>query len=238
MILDIIIDRVRSKSNPLYRNMYDLYKKAEGASFPMPKPMARFFYAERKARWFFWYWLTNKIYYQPLLRSRCTSVGKNLLTDGDLPLIFGSGRIIIGDDVHIGNKNAWFVAPNLFPMPELIIGSGTHISYQVGISVESQVEIGRNCLIAGETMMFDNDSHGIYCDDGRKLTKDNVAPIKICDNVWIGLRSIIMKGVTIGEGAVIAAGSVVTKDIPPRTLAGGNPARIIKKIEKTSNMVD
>jgi len=56
-------------------------------------------------------------------------------------------------------------------------------------------------------------------------------PIRICDKVWIGMNAIILKGVTIGEGAVVAAGAVVTKDVPPWTVAAGNPARVVKCIE-------
>ena len=56
------------------------------------------------------------------------------------------------------------------------------------------------------------------------------APIRIGNDVWIGMRSIILKGVTIGDGAVIAAGSVVTRDVPAGTLYGGNPARFIKEL--------
>jgi galactoside O-acetyltransferase len=55
-------------------------------------------------------------------------------------------------------------------------------------------------------------------------------PIKIGDNAWIGINCIILKGVTIGEGAIIGAGSVVTRDIPAWTIAGGNPAKVIKEI--------
>ena len=57
-----------------------------------------------------------------------------------------------------------------------------------------------------------------------------VRPIKICDKVWIGFNSIILSGVTVGEGAVAAAGSVVTKDVPSWTIVGGNPAKIIREI--------
>ena len=65
--------------------------------------------------------------------------------------------------------------------------------------------------------------------DWSNVTSSN---IKIEDKVWIGFNSIILKGVTIGQGAVIAAGSVVTKDVPAFTLVGGNPAKIIKKLEE------
>lgn len=59
--------------------------------------------------------------------------------------------------------------------------------------------------------------------------KEKTAPIQIGNHVWIGARAIILKGVTIGDGVVVAAGAVVTKDVPPNTLVGGVPAKIIKE---------
>ena len=56
-------------------------------------------------------------------------------------------------------------------------------------------------------------------------------PIRICDKAWVGMNTIILKGVTVGEGAVVAAGAVVTKDVPPWTVAAGNPACVVKHIE-------
>lgn len=62
-------------------------------------------------------------------------------------------------------------------------------------------------------------------------TESACAPIVIEDNVWIGARSVILKGVTIGEGSIVACDSVVTKDVPPFTIVAGNPARVVKHIE-------
>ncbi|MBK8021791.1 MAG: hypothetical protein IPK19_10285 [Chloroflexi bacterium] len=56
-----------------------------------------------------------------------------------------------------------------------------------------------------------------------------MAPIRICDKAWIGFNAVILKGVTIGEGAIVGAGSVVTKDVPAWTVVAGNPARIIRE---------
>jgi len=234
MGLNNFIDNIKKKSNPSYAFLYNLYKRINNINLNMPKLIVAFFYGERILRHQVWYWFSNKFYYEPLLRYRCDSVGKNLKTDGDIPLIEGSGKIVIGDNVRIGNRGAWILTSNLYDKPELIIGNNTTINYLVGISVERRVEIGNNCIIAGETMVFDNNSHALHFENNRKMTKDDVAPIKIEDNVWIGMRSFICKGVTIGKGAVVAACSVVTKDIPPMTLAGGNPARIIKEIKTPS----
>lgn len=86
--------------------------------------------------------------------------------------------------------------------------------------------IGSGCLITT------TDSHPIHWEARRLNTEPPAsAPVIIEDDVFIGARSIVLKGVTIGQGAVIGAGSVVTKSIPPRVIAAGNPAKVIKTIE-------
>jgi acetyltransferase-like isoleucine patch superfamily enzyme len=228
--MDRFIDKIRHRENWFYRFLYDRYKGIIRSEINYPKSIGSLLYSERQLRHRFLRILLNKFYYEPMLRSRCTAVGKKVRTDGDIPLIVGSGRIIIGDNVHIGNHGAWIVAPNIFDNPELIIGSHCSINYWTVISVEQRVEIGDHCAIAGKTMIFDNSSHGIHFENGRQMTRDDVAPVKIEDHVWIGTGSLILKGVTIGKGAVVGAASVVTKDIPPRTIVAGNPARIVKEI--------
>jgi len=231
MDIDVLIDKIRSQSTPFYKFLYNSYKAMHETSINAPPGFAKTLYTERILRHALLYWFSNKFYYEPMLRSKCTSAGKNLRTDGDIPLISGSGRIIIGDNVRIGNRGAWVLSPNLYDCPELIIGDNTSINPFVCISVECKVEIGKNCQIAGETNIFDNNSHSVYYRNNRKMTKDDVAPISIEDHVWVGMRSMIFKGVTIGMGSVVAAGSIVTKSIPSMTLVGGNPARVIKEIK-------
>lgn len=115
------------------------------------------------------------------------------------------------------------------------------------------ISIGNDVMIAWGCTVIDHDSHSVYWEDrkndvlqcredyvntpnnfiaNKDWSKVNKAPIIIQDKAWIGLRSIILKGVTIGEGAVIGAGSVVTKDIPAYHIACGNPAKVIKEINK------
>ena len=65
-----------------------------------------------------------------------------------------------------------------------------------------------------------------------------ITPVVICDRSWIGARSIILKGVTIGEGAIVGAGSVVTSDVPPWTIVGGNPARVIRALTDEERKAD
>jgi acetyltransferase-like isoleucine patch superfamily enzyme len=224
-------DKIRKKENRFYLFLYNSYKAIKRFNVPFPGFFASFLFSERLIRHGVWHWFTNKFYYEPMLRNHCTRVGKNLKCDGDIPLIEGSGKIVLGNNVFVGNKGAWFVAPNLNDCPELIIGDNTTLNYRTVISVETKVQIGSHCMIAEEVKIFDNNSHGIHYQH-RTMTERDTAPVVLEDHVWVGMNSIILKGVKIGKGAVVAAGSVVTKDVPPMVVVGGNPAAIIKQIRE------
>lgn len=88
------------------------------------------------------------------------------------------------------------------------------------------IEIGEMTGIAWDANISDSDMHPMIV-DGEEMPR--TAPIRIGDHVWVGNGVRILKGVTIGDGAVLAAGSVVTKDVEPRTLVGGVPARVLRK---------
>lgn len=122
------------------------------------------------------------------------------------------------------------------------IGPGTSIISRSG------VEIGDDVSIAWGTTIYDHNSHSIYWSERKEDVKDyyrglkegnalkykrwdvvKTEPIKICSKAWLGFDVAILKGVTIGEGAVVAARSVVTKDVPPYTIVAGNPAVVVGK---------
>jgi len=114
------------------------------------------------------------------------------------------------------------------------IGENTRIHGSC-IHAYSNIYIGKNCLIAANCQIFDGNGHDLSFNDvsNRINSKGTAKPIFIEDNVWIGANSIILPGVRIGQGSVIGAGSVVTKDIPSMTLAAGNPAKVIKFYESS-----
>lgn len=105
------------------------------------------------------------------------------------------------------------------------IGSGTKINSFTQIVALQEVIIGKDCMIAQNVLIRDNDGHKI---EGDGKFENKILPVRIGNNVWIGQKSIILKGVIIGNGAIIAAGSVVTKDVPEGCIAGGVPAKILK----------
>jgi acetyltransferase-like isoleucine patch superfamily enzyme len=124
----------------------------------------------------------------------------------------------------------------------LVVGDNVYIGDDCIISCMQRIEIGRLVMIAHGVQVFDNDSHPLDATDREQdyLTvlgrlagpRQSIlnAPIVIGERVWIGFNSAIMKGVTLGDGAVVAAMSMVTKDVPAWTLVAGNPARVIREL--------
>ena len=122
------------------------------------------------------------------------------------------------------NGHAFFYGNNIVrvePGAELIIGDKTRMNLRASLNMKRKVTIGEHCVISQGVHIRDNDGHKL---DG----VEGIAPISIGDHVWIGWESVILKGVTVGAGSVIAAKSVVTRDVPASCLAGGNPARVLR----------
>lgn len=106
----------------------------------------------------------------------------------------------------------------------LQLGNG-YINNNVNIACFSKIAIGEGVAIAENVVIRDSDNHHLNGNTKEQMTQ----PIHIGDHVWIGMNAIILKGVTIGEGAVIAAGALVNKDVPARALVAGVPAKVIKQ---------
>lgn len=114
----------------------------------------------------------------------------------------------------------------------LEFGHETYINHDSEIRCREHISIGNNVSIAYGVLIQDSDYHTMYDESGN--AKPQTLPIVIEDGVWIGANAVVLKGVTIGKGSVVAAGSVVTKSVPPNSLVGGNPARVIKQNIKHS----
>ncbi len=115
------------------------------------------------------------------------------------------------------------------PGAVITIGDGVGMS-GVTISCGHKIIIGNQVLLGSGVLITDNDSHAIHPDLRHSRYHIGEAPVVVEDQVFIGARSIILKGVTIGYGAVIGAGSIVTKNVPAFSIVAGNPARIVGNV--------
>lgn len=145
------------------------------------------------------------------------SFGKNMFK-APSALIMKENSSLEVDRFVIGSGSNVFIGNGA----KLKLGSG-YIDRKAVIYCYQDISIGQDVMIAEDVMIRDSNNHTIAYEG---YVKD--APVVICDKVWIGARATILCGVTIGEGAVVAAGSVVTKDVPAHCLVGGVPAKILK----------
>lgn len=153
---------------------------------------------------------------------QCTRVGR-------LPRVYGRPRITNLGEILIGDKFLFFSSTVrsemvTYPGGRLEIGSNVFVNYGASLSAHLLVRIGDGCQIGSYACMMDNDYHRV--EDRRQPGESR--PIVLGRNVWLGVRVIVLKGVTIGDNAVVGAGSVVTRDIPANSLAAGMPARVIR----------
>lgn len=114
----------------------------------------------------------------------------------------------------------------VWPDAQLSIGGGSYVTGNSQILCSNSISIGEKSGIAFECLIMDSNFHDLSI---HGKTRPQSEPVTIGDYVWVGARSVILRGVTIGDGAVVAAGSVVTSDVPAGALVGGVPARVIEE---------
>lgn len=163
-----------------------------------------------------------------------------------------SRRATVGEDVCVTRGAAWELPtdPARFVLGDrcdfrdcrlivrgdgrLSIDEGTVVNPGTRIEAHDSIAIGRYCQISHEVVIFDTNSHSLDAAERRRALRGEApeaavtAPVTIGDDVWIGMRSIILKGVSIGDGAIIAAGSVLTSDVPAGSVFAGNPAKRVR----------
>lgn len=171
--------------------------------------------------------------------------GTNFLPQFTIIKPNNSPKVQIGNDCILGVKIIAEGENTTIKFGNRVYIGKSQIICRVGIEFESDI------LVAWGVTFYDHDSHSL----DYKLRRDDIAqqlldfkmsngkyvqnknwdvvnakPIRVCKDSWIGMNAVILKGVTIGEGAIVAACAVVTKDVPPFTVVAGNPAKVVKKI--------
>lgn len=175
---------------------------------------------------------------EPLFKAYCTKYGQRLRTDVYIHWVQGSGNMVFGDDVLVDGKCSFTFGSRFDANPSLIVGDRTSIGHQCRFTVGKRIAIGDDCRLAAGVWIFDSNGHSTDPESrlrGLPPNSDEVRPVTVGNNVWLGSGSIIFPGVTVGDGSVVSAGAVVMSDVPPNTVVAGNPARKIASLEPASS---
>ena len=160
-----------------------------------------------------------------------------------LPYLQGRGRIVLGARVRLSGKSSITFGRGLpgGEVPTFKVGDGTFVGHACGFNVGATMTIGRHCLLATGVLIYDQDGHPLDAARrraGEPSPPESVAPVTLGDDVWVGSGAVILKGVTVGDRAVVAARSVVTKDVPADSVVAGNPARVVLTLPLTPAPLD
>lgn len=232
-----LVLKIKRRETSFYNKLYNIATFVKRSNVPnFLRPFYRILYYERSVRIGVFRRIATLVYYEPMFRSRCRKVGSELsyvkLQQG-LPYISGNIQIDLGASVTVHSRSS-FSASKVFDHPVFRVGSHTYLGPGLTIGVAKEITIGANCLISSNVSISDNDGHAIdpekrvQCEP---VSRDDVFSVHIGESVWIGEGAIILKGVTVGNCSIVAAKSVVTKDVDPFTIVAGNPAKIVKKLE-------
>ena len=153
---------------------------------------------------------------------KATRLGARVTLQGK-PKVVNEGTMTFGDRVRLDSSVATLELVAL-PGGHLEIGDNVFINYGSSLVASTHVKVGNDSLIGTHVMVMDTDFHRIE----DKVYDTSGKPVILEERVWLGNRSIVLKGVTIGHDSVVAAGSVVTSDVPPRSIVAGVPARVVR----------
>ncbi|MBV9082317.1 MAG: acyltransferase [Acidobacteriaceae bacterium] len=232
--IDRLIVKVKRSNTPLYRFASSIARMLYRPQAPLLprvlKPLLRSFYEFHYLVIQISRLLITIFYRHPLFQGRCASMGENVSIDG-LPFVTGHVEIHIGNNVWLGGRLD-ILSGGFLEKPMLMIKDGAELGWNVRITINREIVIEENARVSSDCRISDTDGHPREADlraRNMPVHPRDIRPVRICRDAWIGNGSHIMKGVTIGQGAIIGANSVVISDIPPYCLALGNPAEVYFK---------
>lgn len=227
-----LILRLKRQETPIFkwlRSGINLIFRPTAPAIPNAlKPLFGFLYEAHYMVVNLWRAFITIFYCHPLFQARCVKVGRNLGLS-NMPFVSGHVGIYIGDDVTIGG-NATILSGRFLDNPRLEIKDRAQIGWNVVIAVNGEVVIEEDTIVANDCRISDSDGHHKDAElraQNAPVPLREIRPVRICRYAWIGGGTYIMKGVTIGEGWIIGANSVVISDVPPNCIAIGNPAEVI-----------
>jgi acetyltransferase-like isoleucine patch superfamily enzyme len=225
---------LKTSQHPLAKILFPQLKALLNFEFPAPKFILTMLYSTYVALRSFLTTLTRIFYWTPLFKGRLDRVGSNLNLYGGLPYICGPLHIQLGDNCRVSGHSTFSGRSCSQYSPQLLVGNNVDIGWMTTIAVGRRVQIENNVRIAGRALLAGYPGHPLDPKaraSGLPETEDQVGDIILEQDVWLATGVSVMAGVRIGQGTIVAAGSVVTHDLPSMVLAGGVPARVIRALE-------
>lgn len=226
---------LKNSPHPVARWLFVAIKKLINLELPAPKYIVRPLYALYQLLSTLFASLMRIFFWTPLFKGRVDQVGRNLNLYGGLPYISGPVTICLGDDCRVSGQSTFTGRSCATSDPQLIVGNNIDIGWMTTIAVATKVELGDNVRIAGRALLAGYPGHPLDPKAralGLPENDDQVGDIILEDDVWLATGVSVMAGVRIGQGTIVAAGSVVTQDLPAMVLAGGIPAKVIRALDK------
>jgi acetyltransferase-like isoleucine patch superfamily enzyme len=224
--------RVKRRESPAAKLAHDAYRALTELNVPDNAATRRLYGAVNVA----WdvatdarEWAASKLLYEPMLRARASRVGARLQLSR-APYVRGHVTITIGDRCRF---SSFSVSSGRFvDEPELVIGDDVTVGSSVFFSVNKRVTLESHVGVAGRVAISDSDGHPSDPERrmrGELMVEGDIASVTVREFAWIGRDAHVLKGVTIGRGAIVASGSVVATDVPDGAIAMGVPARVIRR---------
>jgi acetyltransferase-like isoleucine patch superfamily enzyme len=201
-----------------------------------PTALHRLLLAERSLRRSIWYELARVLYYQPLFELQCARVGGcgrlELAPESKLPFV-DNCQLVLGSRWRINARTTFQGARNAPGKARIEIGDGTYLGSRVVLRAGLGIRLGRYVTVAANVVLSSDPGHPL--DPVARRTQAaplaDLRQLVVEDDVWIAEGATLLGGITVGEGAIVGAHAVVTKDVPPRTVVAGNPARVVKHLD-------
>lgn len=238
MFAEVVLLKIKRGNTPAFRALKQIYRWTQCVRIPIPKlfrPVGSFLFSLQFILWAVGKRTMSILVREPLFRCRCESAGKNISLWA-MPDVVGHATICIGDDVTMHGKFGLYTG-RVFDRAVLTIGNRVSIGHQVTISCNKEVTIEDDVYIASTCAISDNDGHPLDMESritGMPAPAERTKSVRICRGAWIGGGSFILKGVTIGQGSIVGANSVVTSNVPPFTVVAGSQATIVKQCARAT----
>jgi acetyltransferase-like isoleucine patch superfamily enzyme len=234
--IESFVLRVKRAETPGFKRLKATARWLLTANVPIPRALrapGRLLYHLRFFLRDIWYRIKSLVWFYPLFACRCEAIGKRVQLVA-LPEVSGHTHLYVGDDVRFSG-NFGVTSGRFCAHPTLRIGNRSFLGHNVAITCNREVVIEDDVLVAAGCTISDYDGHAR--DLERRVSdmppgQDEMLPVRICRGAWIGSRSMILKGVTVGEGAIAGALSVVTHDVPAHSLVVGAPARVVNENQR------